>query len=99
MTFLQEANLHLEKRLVEAADRKAAQLPHDKACEKRGNKAAGENGNGNGHGNGDNHMNNTGSGDGGCTPADNFWSVINRARGFRSDESNIFGEHGIDTQV
>lgn len=84
MAFLQEASLRLEKRLVEAADRKATQLQ-----KKRNNTDE----NGNGKGSDDNHMNNNnnnGRDDGRC--ADNFWRVINRARGLRSDESNIFGD-------
>lgn len=88
MTFLQEANLRLEKRLVEAAERQVTQLQHgDKAETKR---------NEDGNSNGDGHTssnNNTGNDDDRCAPGDNFWGVINRARGLRSDESNIFGDY------
>lgn len=87
MTFLQEASLRLEKRLVEAAESKATQRPHGEAQNKR-------NENGSGHDNDNNHMENNyaGNDDGRCAPADNFWGVINRARGLRPSESNIFGD-------
>lgn len=91
MSFLQEANLRVEKRLVQAAEREATLLhvPRDDKAQDRLNNADTENGN--------DHMNNddntTSESDyGRCAPADNFLGVINRARGVRSDESNIFGD-------
>lgn len=92
MTFLQEANFRLERRLVEAAERKATQVPHGKGKAKaqiKRNNAAGENAN--------DHLSNnnkisTRSDDGTLAPADNFWDVINRARGIQLDESKIFGD-------
>lgn len=91
MTFLQEANLRLEKRLADAGEKiKPTRLPHDKAQNKCDNNAAASE-------NGNDHMsnNNTRSSDDDgrfAPPADNFWGVINRARGLRLDESNIFGD-------
>eukprot|EP00752_Nemacystus_decipiens_P012112 g10737.t1 len=96
MTFLQDANLRLEKRLVEAEaeERKVTQLlgtPHEAQAKAQAqntgsNNAASETG--------DDPItsSNEGSVDGGRTTADNFWNVIDRARGLRSDESNIFGK-------
>ena len=90
MTFLQDANLRLEKRLVEAAavERAATQPLHDNKANDN-NKCDNNVGSKNSNGSDDGRCRCTCTRT--CAPADNFWDVINRARGLRPDESNIFG--------